>query len=415
MKKIRVIGLLISLCLFACLQACSEGNKEDNTTVDIEAQHIELELADKIHIDADITPYDKYMGGLASYYIESYVDMTGVLDEESLVENARFFRQDISSVIEGIEDNTDGTFDVDNMQIIFVANSECELNIKHTDSEGIERALAYIWYLDDAGNAYSPEVWFDCREGVMESSLSEHYLGRHIKQDVPECLGKDLSFAKAEEAGELWRSTLGGIIGETLSDNYIIVPVSLENYNALLEKSETEEVVFDEEFYQFFFFRSVDGFSWKRLEYSIPVESTGELAEGVERQILGSNLLPVDEWPIVIDIDKNGIRYMEISVNSTIGDTYKDKAEVIDLNKLIDKVKEYFSIGYIANDINIYNMELCYSSSFSDKEDGPVRNIVAPYWIVDYRTESVSGRIESWRLVFDAYTGEYLYEKEAVE
>lgn len=412
----RIICIILSVFSIIFLQACSEENKEEDTTVDIDSRHIQLELTDKVHIDADITPYDKYKEGLASYYIESYVDMSGVLDEESLVENAQFFKQDISSVIESIEDNTDGSFDVDNMKIVFDTDyMECEFNIKHTDREGIERALAYIWYLDDVGNAYSPEVWFDCRNGELEATSTEHFLGKHIKKYVPECLGEDLSFAKAEAAGELWKSTLEKIMGEELSDNYIIVPVSEENYNALLEKRESEEAVFDEEFYQFFFFRSVDGISWKRLDYSIPVESAGELAEGIERQILGNNLMSSDEWPLIVDVDKNGIRFLELTANSVIDEVYKEKANVIDVNQLIKKVKEFFSLSYMVNDITIYNIELCYSSSFSDKEDGPVRNIVTPYWIVDYSIDKSSGDAEAYRIVYDAYTGEFIMEKEAVE
>ena len=149
------------------------------------------------------------------------------------------------------------------------------------------------------------------------------------------------------------------------------------------------------------------------MQRSILLDEAGELEEGVGNQALGLYLMPMDEWPLVMDVDKNGIRFMELTANSELGEVYKEKKQVIDVNQVLERVREYFDVSYMENNVTVYNIELCYSSSFSDKNDGLVRNIVSPFWIVDYRMEGTEEACA--RLIYDAYTGEFLMEKEAVE
>lgn len=400
------------------LLSCSKDNKTEDKNIDIDAEHIQLDLSEKVHIDADITPYDRYKNGISSYYMDSYIDTVDKVDKEFLDENAKFFKQGMTEVLKLIESNMDGSFYWNEREIIYDEYyMEYEIKVPHIDTEGNERFFSYIWSVREDGNIGSPEVylrnWIETADDktVTEGSGSEHNLGVDVYDYVLESHGQDLTFAGATTTGEKYKAILEEIMGETISEDYICVAVNKENLAKVADITGNEiykEIELDEEFYRCVFYRSIGGFSLKLLDCDMAWDGNGELASGVENQLWNDTLCARSEWPLVVDVDKNGIRFLELSAFTEVAGVYKENQKVIDIHELIEKVDEYFGVSYQVNEINIYNMELCYGAYFSDKEEGPIRNVAYPFWIVDYNIDGEQAGMDTQRLVFDGYTGEYM-------
>lgn len=219
-----------------------------------------------------------------------------------------------------------------------------------------------------------------------------------------------LDFGGIEEVGDSVRTWVEELLGEELCAEYDCAVLSEENFQTFLRTSEDMEEL-SRESYVFFFYRSVDGFPWRNLIYSISTTDDMILSESVARQILGSEYVTHPEWAQVVEVTKDGVICLSLKFMNRISGIYKEKERVADLNTVLLNLESYYEKQFILSEITITDIKLCYASSFSDAEDGEICNIVKPFWSVRCWDESEG---TSYGLQFDGYSGEFMQESSYV-
>lgn len=87
--------------------------------------------------------------------------------------------------------------------------------------------------------------------------------------------------------------------------------------------------------------------------------------------------------------------------------TYKEQESVCDINVILENARQYFDSMLITKTMTVNHIEIAYSYWFSDAEDGPLRNIAAPFWAVQYwNPASELQRM----LLYDAFSGQFIGE-----
>lgn len=401
----KIYGLLFAVCMLSLTAACGEQKTGDLSEKEMNQEHLELELMEKVTVDAEITPYDKYKAGLSSYYIESYYEgeEASGIDVESYMATPVIFRRDIEKVKGLIEENSNGRFT--DQEIEIGENGTLHVTALYSDTK--EKWINCWLGIEDDGRVTGTQFWFQVADG--NESNEETYAGKIMLVYYPEYDRTSLSFADADETGEMLRDLLETLTGSEYAEKYECIPVSKENYQALKETGNAGlEGSLAEEYYTYIFYHQVDGFRWKYLNLSIEMTEDIVLSEDVASKVINGYLFPSDEWTQVVAYGAEGIRSLQLDAYVVPTEIYKEQEQVADVSEVLKQVEAYFDTILVASPITIYSMEICYSSWFSDAADGPLESIVSPMWVVQYWDGN-----SMKQLLFDAYTGKFLMETPA--
>ncbi len=104
----------------------------------------------------------------------------------------------------------------------------------------------------------------------------------------------------------------------------------------------------------------------------------------------------------------SGLRSLYANRKLHMQEVYKEQEPVCDINVILENARQYFDSMLITNTVTVNHIEIAYSYWFSDVEDGPLRNIAAPFWAVQYWNPTSEFQM---LLVYDAFTGQFVGEK----
>ncbi|MGN0297822.1 MAG: hypothetical protein ACI4C1_01330 [Lachnospiraceae bacterium] len=401
MSVVMIVGVLIGTV--GCSAQHTAGNHEkesveENKETTVEEivtilplseeqkaqSHITGYLAENIIVDADLTSSDKYADGLNSYYISYHQEFK---DVESYMEHPTFFGQEFEQVLAKL----DIDFDENKMTI---NNDEVRSSIKGaipaiTKVSEEEKKLVFTLGYRENKEVIGIELLFFYDD---IGAFDDRNNGAEINAQNPLYNRENLEFADGAELGEQIRELLEDMTGYEVSDSYACIPVTTENR---LFSGETVE----EDYYTYIYHWGVDGFPWRMLQLSMGGYGNAELAEDVI--VSESELWPRDSWNIMVLCFKDGITYFEIEKYFCVGDLYQDNHEIYDVNLILEDAKKYLENRLVGNQVfTVYDIELCYASYFSDAADGPIQNIVMPFWVIRY----MNGE---WGidLVYNGFTG----------
>lgn len=442
MKK-RMVCTAMMFMLTLLLAGCGEKEPEkpamfsgNLTEEEMDTEHLNVQLLDKIVVDADITAYHRYQEGLASYYVTGGANG---MEWDNTRENPMAWGRTVPELVELLEAQLGGKFYPEEIDGFFQEDM-----VEFFQDEEMVVPICEFWFpydrapsdhsdtaSDDVGKVYFKETHLS--DLIMENSISvgfaadsspsisQENLCQHM-QWIQKLYGLDyeteLPFASEQEAAQEIKMLLEELTGISICESYDVFPVSSANYTTYAESLEglTTTVADDysNDFYGFWFYQQIDGFPWKNFELRIYNK------EGIKdydlEHVLINNFssigadgarLPLTEFVtygpgnIFASYGENGIQNVSANFQFKLAEMYQPKQRVVDLNEVLTEVSAYLGAEIAAFDITIDRVELCYGSSFSKAEDGELRNTAAPFWVVDYWSKQ-----ERERMAFDAYTGE---------
>lgn len=425
MRRHKIILGIALLSTFLCT-ACShskpqntisstESNHKANETYfagnlsesDMEESHLSLTLTENVFIDADITPYNTYKDGLNSYFLESFVEMKDADTEEAIQDYlTTIFHQSVSDIAAKIEKYSNTTADFSKQTISSSLFSDITGQIilqiplqNSTGDDWRDITCAWAWLPEDATLDGAEFYYYDTgTEAYNFYTLGDEILLYTCKEE------SNLAFADAQVLGEALREWLEELFSEELSEEYLCIPVT-ERVCEQLDAS--ADFITDYYFYRFY--RQIDGFTWKEMSASMKVEKNALMAKNVEKQGYPEDeylyLTPLRQIPQDISYDQDGIRYLALSKFSEVGDMYQSKKAIVNMNQLLEAIKNYYDDQLLLYPITLQKINLCYASYFSAPEDGEIRNIVQPFWQILYYDEQAKQTMQFW---IDAYTGTFV-------
>lgn len=410
MKKIKWMtamiasGILISCSAEPSVQNNTQENIENTTELESTQEittilplsdeqkaqdHITGYLAEHIVVDADLTPYESYSEGLNTYYIYTYQEAE---DAANYAENPTFFHQDLESFLSNLSVVLDTDFDQDNMMLDvseLMVCYEIPAIIKNSEQE---KSLLFYFDLNSTKNVQRIVLYYS---NTGMDAYDDRNNGAEMIAQNPLYNREYLEFADGAELGEQLKNLVEDLTGYELSDSYTCIPVTTEN------RAFSGQTI-NEEYYTYVYHWSVDGFPWRMLQLFKSDYGNAELADDV---VVGEDGLgAANSWNVIVLCSKDGITYMEIPKYYCVGEQYQQHMAICDVNTVLESTKQYLENHLAGTTVaTVYNIELCYSSYFSDAADGPIQNIVMPFWVVRY-WDGEWGR----DLIYDGFTGEFL-------
>lgn len=397
MKKKLLMGSLM-ICL-AMVSGCNAQGTEQESEILLkqledgwqESEYIEAKWAENLFLAAEITPRSQYADGLNSYYIkEPEEKMVSSYEEEQLM----FLEQPVTSYIEFLEN---GIKDVDSFAEAEITNRETTLSFSRSlwengKAEPLE--LNIQWDKNEEGQYSGEQLWFG--RDTDTANVAYHILRNAEREET------ELSFAERDAIGKQLKEQLETLINRTYSDDYFQVSVSKANYE--LDSGVEPDEKF-QEYYGFLFYYSIDGFPWRFLNLSLLKEDDMKLDTTLEKQLIDGFLMPITAGKQTICYGEDGICFLQLSDMPVVEKICKEKETVCDISVILEQVKEYFDSQLLADTITISDIKLQYSSWFEVEKDGTVQNIVQPFWVIRYWDAYAK---ESFQIIYDAYTGNYI-------
>lgn len=443
-ERIVMLSFAIAVCT-SCSPSPKQGKEETVTTdemqdyfaaalseEEMEQSHLTLTLMENIYVDADITPYSRYKDGLNAYYISDYVEAENVYTEEALEERTTFCHWEAADFLNIFEKYTNASFDLSEKIIqAFVSGDDSNIGHmrltlpvhKNEEEQGDDFNYYFTWNWNwwiNQGRTILP--CFTYCDYSYESNNINQFLNKipaYIEEYIPDCEKNSLAFADAEKLGKELKDMLEDILGVTLHEEYTCIPVGSKNYETLLEILSEEElaemrtvdsgeqVILQEfpkenEYYSYGFLRDIDGFQWRELIIDLTVTDDMVLSETVEAAHVDSFVTSLSEYEQKVCYDKDGIYEMHLYRTANIDELYKEREAVLDINQLLNVLRECYADQLILYPITIQNIEICYASYFSNPDEGMVRDEVQPFWIVTYYDSQYQTEVQK---IIDAYTG----------
>lgn len=376
-KSILAIGLIILLegCVGSTeFEGTTEGENESDKVIvekldekEINSERINIWLSDNIQIDADITPYDRYKNGLGSYNFET-VDYYKYDDPNCLTEY-------------GITQAYNKFFSVEDNENITISGLNCTINpedmyFKHN---AFARELTYMSVkntqltkevskeLLSMANAKAEEL---CKafQNAGYLRLGTYYKLRYI--DEATFIPFDEYYVQMNDTG--------------LNTDYDNIRNSKEAYFNIVTYGMIEDIpIFNDSIY----FEEEDSSKMSKNYGNFPPSKNYALATFSEIEC------SIDTLGNVIEL--------QICDNVKVGDKIKDYTNIIDINKVLEVVKEKFD--KYNSYIRVSNIELAYEGIISEElnDNGIRKQVLEPVWVIRY-----VGDGSSTKMAINAITGE---------
>lgn len=430
-KKLFLALVTIGILVSSVSCSAPKEDKEEKTTSEVkkdvaffkgelsekemESAHLGLDLNEKVSVDADITSYSKYKDGLNSYFIEKVVQKQGKVNLSLYQKNPTFFENSLSELEQEITGVSTGKF-LDAKKVVEYQKKAGAIlfMVPYRSADGTKRNFFGRLNIDKKKRLGGVSIVLekDYTEEKAENNIEQYYertIGEKMRAIHPDCDMSDLSIGKKEEIGERLSGIIKNSLELELAEGYDCMPLNRENYHKLANRCFSNEELqpLESEYYLYTFYPAVDGFLWRARNWSQKVEDK-EVADDV---LVGdSRIYTTDEATQKIVYGEDGIRELELTHELQISEVYK-KQEICSIETVLTQLQDYFGEDSLSIPTTIYNIEICYSGDFSDEADGKIRNIVQPYWYVEFWKQCWDGKRCS-ELWLDAVTGECLSELE---
>lgn len=394
-----------------------------------ESTHLSLDLAENIVVDADITSYSKYKDGMDSYFIEN-LKQDRKTSISSYRKNPDIFGTPLKQFIKELAEV--GQCSLSNGRTDTLYDKEKKLIFGNTDFQDSDQNVRRLIFTQ---NLYGAKKFSGIDDLALSSVISNlknidqimygtTQLGENMMTVFPDYDMSDLSFCDKEEVGEKLKDFVSKMLKMEVADQYDCVPVTKDSYRRLINRFYEDESTavkpFEEDYYFYRFFPAINGLRWRQFAYGQTITVGNEpVADDVIRQseswntqtkeLIGVTLQSMDEKTQRFVYGENGIQEMTLSHMIETTDVYKKQQSICPIDVVLTKIQEELTKG-ITLPSTIYNIELCYSSSFSDAADGEIRNITKPCWIVQFWKQAWDGK-RCAELCIDGVTGEVIGEE----
>ncbi|MDE6639800.1 MAG: hypothetical protein K2K63_04690 [Acetatifactor sp.] len=408
------IALSLSLVLMSLLlTSCSDFSAGERclSPKEMESTHLEMELTDGVLVDAVITPYSRYQNGLNAYYVSM------MYREEDLVSGEDFI---FSPVIYGYSPEELARLLAEQSGFLpeYVWETvpypgELIGNLTMRDCMGVERIFRCYWLTDEAGRVdLSPNAVYYDYEG---NHFDHNAVCNLLRVAYPD--ESELDFASSGELAAQAEAILKTLTGEDYYSEVICVPMGEANRQLLKDRgfetgdlSTGSSLYPEEDYYGYLFYRDMDGFPLRYLSLSLVLTENVTWEEELNVQHYQDFLIPfIADKQFVSWGEVGGLRYLSIDRKPNIMGTYKEQESVCDINVILENARQYFDSVLNTSTMTVNHIEIAYSYWFSDAEDGPLRNIAAPFWVVQYWNPASEVQM---MLVFDAFSGQFISEVE---
>lgn len=422
-KQKTLVCLLLSLVLV--LSACqSETEPEESTAyrnyfteAEKEDGTANFELMENVKVDARITLAEKYSSGLKKYYMKHYFEAGKDNDNrEKFKKNLRLYGKTIPEIQKLIEKEMGGKF---------IGKSKFE-NEEYYDGETGDIDLSQSFQKGDDTYEFWADWYFDGPWQSKPRRFNCPSLRVKIPQDVTDeaenimrfCLDyREMQTPFIEDRNaeaEKLQIFLENLIGRKIADDWDFIPVTAEATekvdSVLKRQSYSDSSDKQGDYGLFWFYADVAGLPFIDLQLQYNMKE-GETANKVSRAGSPSDtstiLLALSEPKQVIKVSGDGIIELSTSRFRMEGDVYKDTAEVIDPDKILEQIEKYYNRLLLTSPVTVTDIRLAYAGYFTDGSEGEIQPSVAPFWIVNVY---VGGEMGTAQFVYDAFTGEAIKE-----
>ncbi|MCM1057418.1 MAG: hypothetical protein NC517_07420 [Firmicutes bacterium] len=409
-KRITCALLLIVLSLWPA--ACSGDSSEEGilSPEEMEAAHLEMELTEGVLVDAGITPYSRYENGLSAYYVSMKSQEENLVTEEEFIASPVIYGYSVEEFARLLAEQ--GGFSPEYTWEVRLIPGEALGHLVMQDQAGIERTLYCSWRRDEAGCVevtptsliYNYE--WDCFDSNAAGALM--YMTEPDKSE--------LTFASSGELEVQAEKILKQLTGEEYYPEVLCSPMGETNRQKMRDRggSILDEVSDNasyqkEDYYGFSFYRDVDGFPLMYLTGSLVLTEAVAWDEELDVQVHGNHIIPgIAQADFVSWGEGSGLRCLDITRELCMQEVYRERESVCDINRILENAKQYFDSILLPAAVTVNRIEIAYSYWFSDAEDGPLRNIAAPFWVVQYWDPASEMQMV---LVFDAFSGQLLFSE----
>lgn len=416
----RMKYLLAAFIWCSCIQftACgTEGSPADPnggsscraelTEEEMKGGHVSFQMDEKLIVDADVTPKEKYKNGLSSYYLRLVCE-TDKASEKKFLQAPTLSFHSFEEWEEMLNKILPGKF----------KDNAFQLNREDAD---IRQA-----YQGKDGNSYQFRAsWSNYTKGVVEKTgfnapgfcidighgNASFNKAISVMEYVLDCQGSGKTGFQQDSGGNArqMKEFLHNMSGRPIYEGYDFSVVSRETIGMLNEvhpwmKAEEPE----EEYAAFFFYYDIDGLPFKDLNLNYTMGNNETAAELCYwSSVPGNCLQGFSEHQQVLLADKEGIFYLDCSNMWDAGEVYKKNLPIVSPNEALLQVKEHYNRQLIKEVHTITDISLVYTGYFSDGADGKIQPVASPFWAVTVYDGDAGMRKY---FVYDACTGECIRE-----
>ncbi|MCM1057420.1 MAG: hypothetical protein NC517_07430 [Firmicutes bacterium] len=374
----------------------------------MEGTHLEMELTEGVLVDAGITPYSRYGNGLSAYYVTSEIREEDLVTEEAFLAAPAIYGYSVEEFARLLAEQSG--FLPEYTWEVRLNPGEAIGYLVMQDQAGVERTLWCEWRMDEGGWVESnPNVVFYNYEW---DSFDHNAACNLLSHAVPD--ESELDFASSEELAAQAGKILMTVTGEEYYSEVICVPMGETNRQKLKDcgyeipgdLADSNSPYLEEDYYGYIFYRNIDGFPLRYLSLSMILTENTVWDEELDAQRYLDLLIPlIADKQFVSFGETEGLRYLSTDRKPCIMEAYKERESVCDINRILENAKQYFDSILLPAAVTVNRIEIAYSYWFSDAEDGPLRNIAAPFWVVQYWDPASEMQM---MLIFDAFSGQLL-------
>ncbi|MDE6639801.1 MAG: hypothetical protein K2K63_04695 [Acetatifactor sp.] len=409
MKK-RIARSLILILMSLLCTSCSGSSADEGllSPEEMESTHLEMELTDGVLVDAVITPYSRYQNGLNAYYVSMMYQEEDLVAGEDFAASPIIYGHSLEELAQLLAEQSG--FSPEYVWETVSYPDELIGNLTMRDPAGVERTLWCGWRTDGEGRVDSTlnALYYN----YEWESFDYNTAGSLLSMAVPD--ESELDFASSEELAVRAEAILEALTGEVFYSEIICVPMGEANRQQLKDRGYELQGQFsnapylEEDYYGFIFYRDMDGFPLRYLSPSITLTENVGWEEEMDNQIYGDSVMPLIAQRQFVSWGRDsGLRYLSTDRKPRIMGTYREQESVCDINVILENARQYFDSMLITNTMTVNHIEIAYSYWFSDAEDGPLRNIAAPFWVVQYWNPGTEFQM---MLLYDAFSGQFICE-----
>ena len=410
MKKRTIIMLVVTTMAFS---ACG---KDDNRNIATENSVFDKSVT----VEAEITSADKYKDGLESYYIENYFETDEDTKHEDFVNTPSLFGNDMAA-IDQVCSNVAGTelsFKWGENEVL-QENEEGNIILnRFTDYLDQNYKFTMVWetgakFFDYTNRLYAASVCFQ-PETEGNENIANNIEGILLNSNI-DYEGITIDGMDKSTIGEKYLHFIEDLTGREIYEDYVCIPVNSESgqmVNELLKENNMDAsyIEGEEDYYYLRYNTAINGLRYSGDSFQYELSSDETASETAKIGSLNATTLSgLVEWPEEIWVTKEGLHSFFINSTRGAGKIYREKTECIDSEEVIAKALTCFDTQILKDNVVIYDVELEYVGDFGKDESGVIVPILTPAWYVEARQENGTG----YRLVYNAYTGEAIYEGES--
>lgn len=233
MKKI--ISIIGTGILLAFLAGCAEDSASEGSEVAVEGDpkaeiekldlekttHVIMQLDERVHVDADVTPYGDYKDGLNVYEIGWPMEGGEGYTTADYEKKPILLQKDLDKQADLLQELVGVDFALSKMTMSQGGHDYYEI---HIPSDQPDIKLAVNWDLDSLDQLRQCEVhygsWQDMIAYVMD-----------YRENLNECLAEDAAL-EVQQAAASGKEFLEEFVGQELADEYYCIPMADAEENA---------------------------------------------------------------------------------------------------------------------------------------------------------------------------------------